>query len=80
MSKPRTKLFSSNLPLITVVGTDTSLKPDLLLVIEGGKIRTARRNPSAPLNRLISLVGDLLEELKDERWTAELRQCKTKKK
>ena len=74
MSKPRKKLFSHSLPLIQVTGTETLIKPDILLVIKDGKIRTSRLNPTAPLNRLISLLGDLLEELKDERWAEEMRK------
>jgi hypothetical protein len=81
MSKPRTRLFNHTVPLVTVQGTDVSLKPDLLLVIEGGRIRTARRNPVAPINRIISLLGDLLEELKDDRYAEEIRKSgKTLKK
>jgi uncharacterized spore protein YtfJ len=80
MSKPRTRLFTHIVPLIKVEGTEIALKPDLLLVIKDGKIRTSRLNPMAPINRLISLVDDLLEELKDERWAEETRKGKTLKK
>jgi hypothetical protein len=56
------------------------MRPDLMVVIQDGHLRTSRLNPSAELTPLIRVVEILLDELKDKRWAAQQPKQSLKRK
>ena len=74
----RTKYFRNKTPLVGVKGTDTLVKPDVFLIIQNGVVHTARLNErsATSLNKIIFLMEDLVEELKDIRHREQIRKHK----
>ena len=60
----RKTLFTNRVPLIQRKGDALPVHPDLFLMLRNGKIMQYGLNDRADLRRLISLVDDVLYELR----------------
>jgi hypothetical protein len=78
MTKRKSPLFTTKVPLVHSPSC-TLVRPDLLLVIKEGHPSVACLDSQADLSRLIRMVEDHLEELKDYKW-AQDRAKATKKR
>lgn len=67
MTRKRTKLLSHKVPVLRSV-SGNEYTPDLVIAIQGSLPRLACFNEKADVDKLVWILSDLLEELKDIQW------------
>ena len=68
MFKKRIKIpISTKLPLLKITGEP--FKPDFIMVVKDGKVRTVGLDPTTDLRPLMYQLRDILDQIDDIQWS-----------
>lgn len=60
----RKSLFNPHVPIVRKQNSDQEIRPDLFVIVQNGRLQTSRLNEKADLKAIITIVDDLLYELR----------------